>query len=93
MPVQPASWESLAGDLTDSLQLAQPPIAIAFVDQAPEGVPPYAGSAPAGCYFWQEASRRVFAVTATGERALAETRAMQDRLWDGVRLTPRLNRA
>jgi PadR family transcriptional regulator PadR len=31
-------------------------------------------------------SRRVFAVTATGARALAHTRAVRDRLWSGVRL-------
>lgn len=31
-------------------------------------------------------SRRVFAVTATGARALAEVRAMRDQLWQGVDL-------
>jgi PadR family transcriptional regulator PadR len=31
-------------------------------------------------------SRRVFAVTAAGARALAHTRAVRDRLWSGVRL-------
>ena len=31
-------------------------------------------------------SRRIFAVTAAGLRALAETRAQRDRLWDGVKL-------
>ena len=31
-------------------------------------------------------SRRVFSVTAEGLRALAETRAQRDRLWDGVKL-------
>jgi PadR family transcriptional regulator PadR len=37
-------------------------------------------------------SRRVFAVTAAGERGLAETKAMQQRLWHGVKL-PRLRDA
>lgn len=32
------------------------------------------------------ASRRVFAVTPAGARALAETRAMRERLWQGVDL-------
>jgi PadR family transcriptional regulator PadR len=32
------------------------------------------------------ASRRVFAVTAVGARALVETRAMRERLWEGVNL-------
>lgn len=31
-------------------------------------------------------SRRLFIVTAAGARALADTRAMRDRLWDGVEL-------
>jgi PadR family transcriptional regulator, regulatory protein PadR len=38
-------------------------------------------------------SRRVFAVTAEGERALAATKAMQKRLWHGVKLQPRLRDA
>jgi PadR family transcriptional regulator, regulatory protein PadR len=33
-----------------------------------------------------ETSRRVFEVTATGAQALAEVRAMHDRLWQGVDL-------
>lgn len=33
------------------------------------------------------ASRRVFAVTAAGERSLALTRATRDRLWTGVTLS------
>jgi hypothetical protein len=36
-------------------------VAIAFTDTVPAGVPPYAGLAPAGCRFWQEATGRVFA--------------------------------
>ena len=32
------------------------------------------------------ASRRVFAVSAVGARALADTRAMRERLWQGVDL-------
>jgi PadR family transcriptional regulator PadR len=31
-------------------------------------------------------SRRVFEVTSAGARALAETRAMRDRLWEGIEL-------
>jgi PadR family transcriptional regulator PadR len=31
-------------------------------------------------------SRRLFLVTPAGARALAQTRAMRDRLWDGVEL-------
>lgn len=35
-------------------------------------------------------SRRVFAITAAGAQALAETRAMRERLWRGVRLPSRV---
>lgn len=35
-------------------------------------------------------SRRVFAVTPAGVRALAETRAMRERLWRGVQLPSRV---
>ena len=34
------------------------------------------------------ASRRIFAVTRAGARALAQTRATRDRLWQGVELQP-----
>jgi PadR family transcriptional regulator PadR len=34
----------------------------------------------------EAASRRVFALSRDGAKALAETRAMRDRLWDGVDL-------
>ena len=33
-------------------------------------------------------SRRVFAISASGARSLAQTRAIRERLWAGVRLLP-----
>ena len=38
-------------------------------------------------------SRRLFTVTAAGARALSETRAMRDRLWEGVELRRLLRNA
>jgi PadR family transcriptional regulator, regulatory protein PadR len=38
-------------------------------------------------------SRRVFAVTPPGARALAETRAVRERLWDGIELRALLRNA
>src|SRR5688572_25107258 len=38
----------------------------------------------------ESTSRRVFSVTALGARSLAETRAVRDRLWQGVELRPLL---
>jgi uncharacterized protein (DUF169 family) len=55
------SLASCAKTLTESLHLMQPPVAIAFTDQAPEGVQTYSGAVPAGCRFWQEAAKHVFA--------------------------------
>jgi uncharacterized protein (DUF169 family) len=53
--------ENISRKLTDSLQLTQPPVAIAFTDAVPEGVKTFQGSVPAGCRFWQEAGKQVFA--------------------------------
>ena len=41
----------------------------------------------------ESSSRRVFAVTAAGARALAETRALRERLWAGVNLEALLQKA
>lgn len=54
----------LARTFTDALGLALPPIAIAFADAAPAGVPAWSGRAPAGCRFWQEAARGAFVTSA-----------------------------
>lgn len=51
----------IAQRLSESLQLTQPPVGVAFPDRVPEGVKTYTGSAPAGCRFWQEATTQVFA--------------------------------
>jgi uncharacterized protein (DUF169 family) len=42
--------------LADLLQLQTPPIAIAFVDSPPEGVPRVASPDPAGCGYWRRAA-------------------------------------
>jgi uncharacterized protein (DUF169 family) len=42
--------------LTDTLQLSRRPVAIAFRDQVPPGVPKLEGSQPSGCTFWAIAS-------------------------------------
>ena len=53
-----------AEQLIASLELSLPPIAIAFRDAVPDGVPEFDGSVPAGCVFWQEAAKRTFATSA-----------------------------
>jgi uncharacterized protein (DUF169 family) len=51
--------------IADLLSLASPPIAIAFVDAAPAGVPRVAAGEPASCGYWRRAaSGEVFYTTA-----------------------------
>ena len=57
-------YAALARTLTASLQLRQPPIAIAFSDSIPAGVPTHSGRVPAGCRFWEDAAAATFATTA-----------------------------
>src|SRR5262249_3717511 len=60
--------DHLSRMLIDSLHLSHPPVAIAFVEAVPEGVPSFQGSVPGGCRFWQEASSRIFATVASDHR-------------------------
>ena len=54
-------WAAYAGTLSDALHLTQPPVAVCFADRVPAGVPMWQGQVPAGCRFWEEATRAVFA--------------------------------
>ena len=53
-----------AEQLTTALELSLPPVAMAFCDAVPEGVPEFEGAVPAGCVFWEEAAKRTFATSA-----------------------------
>lgn len=59
----------LATRLTESLELSQPPIAVALRDELPPEVEAFSGQVPAGCRFWQEATQRTFA-TSTADHEL-----------------------
>jgi uncharacterized protein (DUF169 family) len=59
-----SSYNEIAGTLTESLHLTQPPIAVCMADEVPVGVELWSGRSPAGCRFWQEAADRVFATSA-----------------------------
>ena len=59
-----STYSELANQLTTSLKLSLPPIAVAFSDSAPAGVAAFDGTVPAGCSFWQEAATRTFATSA-----------------------------
>jgi uncharacterized protein (DUF169 family) len=58
------NYSQIAGSLTQSLSLRQPPVAISFADSVPSGISHYAGKVPAGCRFWEEAAGASFATSA-----------------------------
>jgi len=70
------NWSDLASELTDTLHLGAPPLAITFSDAPPDGVAPYeepmpdalpdgrTGRVPAGCVFWMKAADRTFSTVA-----------------------------
>ncbi len=43
--------------LRDALKLARRPVAVAFRDEPPAGIPKFIGSEPAGCSFWRLAAQ------------------------------------
>lgn len=69
-------WDDLATELTETLRLSAPPIAITFSERAPDGVEPFGGpmpealadgrtgSVPAGCVFWMKGTERTFSTVA-----------------------------
>jgi uncharacterized protein (DUF169 family) len=66
-------WAALAGQLSDVLHLAAPPVAITFADEAPAGIAGFdapmsepaedgrTGRVAAGCVFWIRGSEATFA--------------------------------
>ena len=55
-----SDYQKIASDLTNSLELSQPPIAVSLCDTPPAGIPSFEGIVPAGCSFWQLAATRMF---------------------------------
>src|SRR5262245_19167276 len=64
-------WSAHAATLSAALHLTQPPVAIAFADKVPDGVAMWKGQAPAGCRFWEEGTRAVFATLGTDHELCA----------------------
>jgi len=63
------SYPTLANAFQSTLDLAQPPVAMAFCDTPPVGIPAFEGNVPAGCSFWQAGASSLF-VTSTADHAL-----------------------
>jgi uncharacterized protein (DUF169 family) len=56
--------ESLAHELTETLDLPREPVALAFVADHPDGVPVFRGEVPSACTFWRRAEEGVFVAPA-----------------------------
>ena len=52
--------EGIAKNLTESLHLSTPPVAVSFTDTPPAGVSPLSQPAPAGCAFWERGALGAF---------------------------------
>ena len=56
-----ANWKELEQKIGSAVKLSKRPIAVTFLDSAPEGVSKFDGTAPSGCSFWRlAASGKVF---------------------------------
>ena len=50
------NWKELEKQFAERLALGGRPVAIAFLDAEPSGVPKFSGTEPAGCSFWRLAA-------------------------------------
>ena len=66
-----SNYITQAAQLMEFLQLSLPPVAVAFPNELPHTIDPYQDVAPAGCYFWQEATSRTFATVAENHELCA----------------------
>ncbi len=57
--------------LTGCLALRQSPVAICFSESIPEGIGKNAGAVPAGCKFWEDATRASFSTAASDHELCA----------------------
>ena len=49
-------YQNLETQFTEGLGLTRRPVAVTFCDAPPQGVTPFAGTAPSGCTFWKLAA-------------------------------------
>ncbi len=58
------AYNELSTLLCDSVGIQHPPVALAFVDQEPDGITTTSQRAPSSCSFWRTAEREVFYASA-----------------------------
>src|SRR5271154_6815736 len=51
-----ANWLELERRFQEKLPMSRRPVAVAFLDAPPQGVPPFSGTMPSGCSFWRLAA-------------------------------------
>lgn len=61
-------YQELAQRFSELLQLQQPPVALAFVEDVPEGVAHSSVGVPSACTFWRLAEQGVFYATANDHK-------------------------
>lgn len=54
------NYQNVASDISSTLGLAERPVALAFVDQAPDGIPQTTAPSPSACGFWRRAQDELF---------------------------------
>ncbi len=52
----PMDWKAMEERIGGALKLARRPVAVAFLEEAPEGVRKFEGTEPSGCSFWRLAA-------------------------------------
>ena len=63
------AYSRFSADLVEALHLDRSPVAICFADTVPEGLDAPPNRVPAGCRFWEDATRAAFA-TSAGDHSL-----------------------
>jgi len=54
------NFDAVSRQITQSLQLSTPPVALSFLDESPDGVTDFDSAAPSACAFWTRAEQRLF---------------------------------
>jgi uncharacterized protein (DUF169 family) len=62
-------FRTIAHQLTNDLELSQPPVQVTYLDAPPAGVPEHPGGAPSVCTFFAEARQKSFYVDLQGHAA------------------------
>ena len=51
-----SNWNALETRFADAVKLGRRPVAVAYLERAPDGVTKFDGTEPSGCSFWRLAA-------------------------------------